>query len=116
MIFSLKKMQCHGSLTLPWHTLWMVGSVFLLFVFGGSAPEALVFDRQAILQGELWRLVTSHWVHSDVEHLTWNLVAFGLLGYMLEPCYGHFKHHGALIGRMISVDGCCCCLVSGPDF
>lgn len=94
----------------------MVSSVFLLFVLGGSAPEALVFDRQAILQGEIWRLVTGHWVHSDVEHLAWNLMAFGLLGYMIETCYGHFKLYAALIAGMFSVTVCVWFFVPDLDF
>lgn len=50
----------------------------------GAAPEVLVFDRAAISHGELWRLVTGHWVHSDLEHAIWDITALLLLGALFE--------------------------------
>jgi len=31
--------------------------------------ELMVYDRAAILQGEIWRLLTGHWVHFSSAHL-----------------------------------------------
>ena len=39
----------------------------------------LQFDRTRIADGEVWRVVTSHWTHFSAEHLLWDLTAFGLL-------------------------------------
>jgi rhomboid family GlyGly-CTERM serine protease len=75
-----------------------------VYVFGGPAPESLVFDRQAIMQGELWRLLTGHWVHTDIEHLVWNLLALGILGWMIETSLGHLKLYTALITGMCVVN------------
>ncbi len=36
----------------------------------------LVYDRQAILAGELWRLLTGHLVHFSGSHLLFNLLGF----------------------------------------
>jgi rhomboid family GlyGly-CTERM serine protease len=57
--------------------------VFVYLVFG-AAPEAWVFDRAAIAQGEWWRLVTGHWVHSDLTHAGWDITALLLLGTLFE--------------------------------
>ncbi len=74
----------HGSQKLPWRTaLLTVLAAGAYFVFG-SAPEAWVFDREAISQGEFWRLASGHWVHSDFEHGFWNIGALGLLGMLFE--------------------------------
>jgi rhomboid family GlyGly-CTERM serine protease len=43
-----------------------------------------VFDRVAIAQGEWWRLVTGHWVHSDLAHAGWDITALLLLGALFE--------------------------------
>jgi rhomboid family GlyGly-CTERM serine protease len=74
----------HGSLTLPWRTLLLTGLALGLFLGFGSAPEAWVFDRMAITQGEWWRLITGHWVHSDLEHATWDIGALLVLGLLFE--------------------------------
>ena len=50
----------------------------------GPSPEAWVFDRVAIAQGEWWRLVTGHWVHSDLTHANWDITALVLLGALFE--------------------------------
>jgi len=41
---------------------------------------ALELNRAAILHGELWRLVTGHFVHWSPAHLAWDLLAFIILG------------------------------------
>ena len=41
--------------------------------------EALVYDRSAILTGELWRLVTGHWVHFSASHLFYDVTVLGSL-------------------------------------
>lgn len=98
------KQQSHGSRRLPWHTCIMLLITFGLFVLSGPAPEMMVFDREAIMQGELWRLFTGHWVHSDWEHLAWNLLALGLLGWMIELSLGQRKLFQALLVGMCLVD------------
>jgi rhomboid family GlyGly-CTERM serine protease len=77
-----------------------VASAAIFFVGLAAAPALLihagpeilkswmVFDRQAIAGGELWRLFTGHWVHFGGEHLILNLgtlVVFGLWLCRLAP-------------------------------
>lgn len=42
-------------------------------------PEALEFQRQSILSGQLWRLWTGHWVHANTAHFLLNISAALLL-------------------------------------
>jgi rhomboid family GlyGly-CTERM serine protease len=44
----------------------------------------LQYDRLAIANGALWRLVTSHFVHWSGEHLFWDGLALGILGWLCE--------------------------------
>lgn len=55
-----------------------------LWLLLGPAPPALVYDRVAIAQGEWWRLVTGHLVHSDAEHALWDIIALALIGWVME--------------------------------
>ena len=66
------------------HTLLLGMVAILAYLFFGAAPEVLVFDRDAITHGELWRLVTGHWVHSDLEHAIWDITALLLLGVLFK--------------------------------
>jgi rhomboid family GlyGly-CTERM serine protease len=74
----------HGDLFLPWWTLILTTLALAGYLILGGAPEAWVFDRAAIDQGQLWRMVTSHWVHSDLEHALWDIGALALLGTLFE--------------------------------
>jgi len=67
----------------PLITLLMAGGALMVAGFpGGSAW--LMYDRQAILRGEFWRLFTGHWVHFSTSHLLYDTLALGLAGAMLE--------------------------------
>ena len=69
-----------GSGRLPWLTLLLSGLVAALYLLLGPAPPRLVFDHARVAQGEVWRLLSGHLVHSDAAHLAWNLAAFVILG------------------------------------
>jgi rhomboid family GlyGly-CTERM serine protease len=42
--------------------------------------ELLVYDRRAILNGELWRLLTAPLVHFSASHLFWDAAVFAAAG------------------------------------
>lgn len=48
--------------------------------FGGFTLAAMLrYDRDAILAGQLWRLLTGHLVHLGASHLAMNLVGLALI-------------------------------------
>lgn len=54
-----------------------------------TAPllKAFQYDRDAILQGQLWRLVTGNIVHWSAAHFWLDVGAFFLLGAAFEPSF-----------------------------
>ncbi len=61
-------------------------AVFLLF--GGElAREWLRFDRQGIRSGEVWRLLTGHFVHLGGPHLALNAAGLALVWYLVGDAY-----------------------------
>ncbi len=74
----------HGGAMLPWLTCITLAVVAMVFLIFGPAPADLLFDREAVANGELWRLLTGHFVHADGEHFFWNVSALALLGVMAE--------------------------------
>jgi len=51
----------------------------LLYSVDTLVHETLNFQREKILQGEIWRLVTGHLMHTNFNHLILNMCGFLLL-------------------------------------
>jgi rhomboid family GlyGly-CTERM serine protease len=69
--------------SVPFACLFLVMFAVAASVVPGVA-DWLQYDRDAIAHGELWRLVTSHFVHWSGNHLFWDALAFGVLGWFCE--------------------------------
>ena len=67
----------------PFITLSITILMAMLFTVFGSAPEQLTWFTRDDWQ-QPWRLLTAHFVHSDIQHLIWNAGAFLLLGSIIE--------------------------------
>jgi len=74
----------HGRFKLPWRSLLLVTAAIAAYLVLGAAPGDWVFDRVAIARGDWWRLITGHWVHSDLTHAVWDISALLLLGVLFE--------------------------------
>jgi rhomboid family GlyGly-CTERM serine protease len=72
-----------------------------------SAPALqalLVYDRAAIGDGELWRLLTGNLVHHSTQHFAYNVVPLLLAGALIEiQRLRHFLALCALSGTLIGV-------------
>lgn len=75
--------QARLKFRLPLLSCLLVGGS-LLVTLCPFLPEALVYDRQAVLGGEWWRLFTAPLIHFSVSHLMWNLLVFGVAGWAVE--------------------------------
>jgi len=65
--------------------------------------EWLQFDRQAVLQGELWRLLTGNMVHWSVEHFLLDVGAFAIMGLLYER---HLRHYPWILAAAGMSVGC----------
>ncbi|TGD73497.1 rhombosortase [Mangrovimicrobium sediminis] len=69
---------------LPLLTLALAALSGLAALLPGEWIAAGYFDRSALAAGSPIGLVTGHWLHADFAHLGWNLLAFTVLGAIIE--------------------------------
>lgn len=69
--------------TFPWATAAVATAAALTLALP-SLAAALVYDRAALLEGQVWRLWTGHLVHFTPVHLAWNLALLVFTGGWLE--------------------------------
>ena len=97
--------ESRGSHALPWFSSLAAAIAAALWLLLGPAPAALVFDRTAIADGELWRLVTGHLVHSDSEHAFWDIGALALIA-CLTAGQGWRREAIAAGAGLLAVNAC----------
>jgi len=103
MVAFSQPVACHGGTTLPWRSFLLGTAAIAVYLILGAAPEAWVFDRAAIAHGEWWRLITGHWVHSDLTHAAWDIAALLLLGALFEARL-RWRLPLALVAASVGID------------
>ncbi len=58
--------------------------ISLLWMFGETTLEALMYHQDAIANGEVWRIITGHLVHTNGWHLLLNLASLSLIGWLFS--------------------------------
>lgn len=71
---------------IPWWSLGLAAVALLAQWFDGAA-DLLVYDREGLAGGELWRLLTGHLVHFSAAHLVNNLVVLVPDVWLVETRY-----------------------------
>ena len=62
------------------HTLWLVLALWLLLLLTQSLEiRYLAYNRDAIVKGEYWRLITGHFIHLNNMHLLLNMLGVGMV-------------------------------------
>lgn len=84
---------------------WALALLGLLQALPVAWHEALRFDRQALLQGQLWRLWTGHLIHLGWTHWALNAAGLALCALLADapPAPRTWLRQAALLGLGISV-------------
>ena len=85
----------HGT-TLPWVTGLLTTLLIVLQFCSPGVFDQLVYSRDAIASGEIWRLASGHLTHLDWNHLAMNAAALLGFGYLIETD-GHVGRRNLLI-------------------
>lgn len=69
----------------------------------GSVTE-FRYERDGVLAGEFWRLITGHLVHGDAAHLGWNAFGVLLVWFLFGREYAPFQWLLILLASTASTD------------
>jgi rhomboid family GlyGly-CTERM serine protease len=84
----LDKVRRNTNLRHCWIGFGILTVVSLLLALGGDeARQALAYNRAGLEAGELWRLLTGHFVHLSLKHLLLNLVGLALVVWIVGHAY-----------------------------
>jgi rhomboid family GlyGly-CTERM serine protease len=96
-------MMKHFNLSIPWLTASLSSLIIAVYFILGPVPDLLIYDQQLFKHHQLWKLASAHFVHSDHEHLIWNIAALLILGGLLE-IRSRKLLIGALMAGIVGVD------------
>ena len=92
---------------------WLLGLLLALLVsiavhdvFSSTSwGLALRYERDSILGGEYWRLLTGHFVHGSLQHLMLNIGGLLLIAALFPRNYTWRQWLFVLISSLVSIDG-----------
>ena len=67
----------------PYVSLLLTAAALLIHFYHPLRPH-LLYTRVALADGDLWRLISCHWVHLNTDHLLWSAMTFFVLGSFCE--------------------------------
>jgi len=68
-----------------------IGIAGILEIFGDAGREALAFYRPGLAAGELWRLMSAHFVHLGIAHLLLNAAGLLLVWYLVSASFSNAR-------------------------
>jgi len=71
---------------------------------GDTLRELLRYERLAIEQGELWRLVGAHFVHLGAGHTVLNLAALAVLAFLFDEALDSLDWTAAVLASALAIN------------
>lgn len=85
----------------PLALLGMAAAV--LSLLAGPSSPAWRYERSAVLDGEVWRIVTGQLVHLGTGHLLLNLAGLVMIGWVFGPGLRAARWLGVLAGSWVAI-------------
>ena len=97
----LKSLNCDRAYGLA---LLAAVALFLLPEIAGTvARDALSYQREALADGQWWRLLTAHFVHLDFEHAALNAMGLVLMWALFARDYAPTRWLAIYLGAALAV-------------
>lgn len=97
----LLSLNCDGSYGLA---LLCACALILIVQWANGSGHALRYDRAALATGQLWRLVTAHFIHLDLEHAALNSLGLVLMWALFARDYRPRQWLLIIAGTIAAID------------
>jgi len=99
---ALESLNCDGRLGVA---LLLACLLLLAPTLGGEAARlGLRYERSGIAQGQLWRLLSAHWVHLNLRHALLNIAGLALLWALFARDFSPRQWLLILAAAVIAID------------
>jgi len=100
-----------------WVPVLAIAALAVLIALGGDlGRDALRYERDALMAGEAWRLITGHLVHLGWGHLWMNLAALGLIRLLVADAFSAADWVAAAVVSALGIDLGLYVLAPGVDW
>jgi len=82
-LINIKQKARKTAKRVPYVSLLLTAAALLIHFYHPLRPH-LLYTRTALADGDLWRLISCHWVHLNTDHLLWSAMTFFVLGSFCE--------------------------------
>jgi rhomboid family GlyGly-CTERM serine protease len=80
-------------------------SVAIIFAIVGDTGRIwLSYDRPAIAGGEIWRLLSGHFVHLGISHLIWDAAGLLLIWFLVAPSFSREQWLVVSLATVVGID------------
>jgi membrane associated rhomboid family serine protease len=100
----------------PIVTYVLVAINVAMFIGANSSPQTsndLKLNGPAVADGEWWRLITTGFLHEEIWHVGFNMLALYWLGRMIEPALGHARFLAIYMASLLT--GSLAVILMQPD-
>lgn len=74
---------------------------FIAYIFDEHLADSLIYNRELVEQGEYWRLISSHFLHTNGNHFMLNAAAVALLWALHGQYYTHKNYLGTFLASAL---------------
>jgi len=76
----------------------------IVAILGDTGRTWLSYDRPEIAAGELWRLLSGHFVHLGNSHLVWDAAGFLLVWYLVGQSFSRMQWLTVFLVTIVGID------------
>ena len=82
----------------------VLSCAIIIAILGDAGRIWLSYDRPEIAAGELWRLLSGHFVHLGISHLIWDAAGFLLIWYLVGQSFDHMQWFFVMLVTIVGID------------